>query len=83
MSRRARRYTVGMTTPLPRPKRKDPVKRTRLPALPPAPRSREALGLTAMAAEGRFALQRCEDCGRSSIRRASSAGVPVAGSRLA
>ena len=53
-----------MTTPLPRPKRKDPVKRTRLPALPPAPRSREALGLTAVAAEGRFALQRCEDCGR-------------------
>ena len=53
-----------MTTPLPRPKRKDPVKRTRLPALPPAPRSREALGLTAMAAEGRFALQGCEACGR-------------------
>ena len=53
-----------MTTPLPRPKRKDPIKRTRLPALPPAPRSREALGLTAVAAEGRFALQRCEACGR-------------------
>ena len=55
---------AGMTTPLPRPKRKDPIKRTRLPALPPAPRSREAQGLTAVAAEGRFALQRCGDCGR-------------------
>ena len=53
-----------MAAPLSRPKRKNPIARTRLPALPPAPRSREAQGLTAAAAEGRFALQRCGDCGR-------------------
>ncbi len=52
-----------MTTPLPPPKRKDPVKRTRQPTLPPANRSREAQGLTAMAAVGRFALQTCTACG--------------------
>jgi NAD(P)-dependent dehydrogenase (short-subunit alcohol dehydrogenase family)/uncharacterized OB-fold protein len=48
---------------LERPKRKNPVLRTRLPTLPPAARSRIALGLTAAAAEGRFALQSCRDCG--------------------
>ncbi|MDQ5847662.1 MAG: SDR family NAD(P)-dependent oxidoreductase [Pseudomonadota bacterium] len=47
---------------LERPKRKNPVLRTRLPTLPPAARSRVALGLTAAAAEGRFALQICGDC---------------------
>lgn len=52
-----------MTTPLPPPKKKDPVKRTRQPTLPPANRSREAQGLTAMAAAGRFALQVCAACG--------------------
>lgn len=52
-----------MTTPLPPPKKKDPVKRTRQPTLPPANRSREAQGLTAMAAAGRFGLQVCADCG--------------------
>ena len=52
-----------MTTPLPPPKKKDPVRRTRQPTLPPANRSREAQGLTAMAAAGRFALQTCTDCG--------------------
>jgi len=44
-------------------KRKNPILRTRLPTLPPAARSRAALGLTAAAAEGRFALQSCKDCG--------------------
>jgi len=34
-----------------------------LPTLPPAARSRIALGLTAAAAEGRFSLQLCSDCG--------------------
>jgi NAD(P)-dependent dehydrogenase (short-subunit alcohol dehydrogenase family)/uncharacterized OB-fold protein len=46
-----------------RPKRKNPLLRTRLPTLPPAARSRVALGLTAAATRGRFALQTCLDCG--------------------
>ncbi|MBV9189803.1 MAG: SDR family NAD(P)-dependent oxidoreductase [Betaproteobacteria bacterium] len=45
------------------PKRKNPVLRTRQPTLPPAARSRIALGLTAAAALGRFELQQCRDCG--------------------
>ena len=49
--------------PLMRPKRKNPVLRTRLPTLPPGQRGRVALGMTAAAAEGRFELQQCEDCG--------------------
>jgi NAD(P)-dependent dehydrogenase (short-subunit alcohol dehydrogenase family)/uncharacterized OB-fold protein len=52
-----------MTEPLVRPKRKNPLKRTRLPLLPPGVRSRTAHGLTAAAAQGRFALQVCTDCG--------------------
>jgi NAD(P)-dependent dehydrogenase (short-subunit alcohol dehydrogenase family)/uncharacterized OB-fold protein len=52
-----------MTEPLQRPKRKNPLARTRQPLSPPAARSRAAHGLTAAAAEGRFALQRCADCG--------------------
>jgi len=51
-----------MTEPIRRPKRKNPVLRTRQPVLPPWPRSRVALGLTAAAADGRFALQVCTDC---------------------
>lgn len=51
-----------MTAPLLRPKRKNPVLRTRLPTLPPAIRSRVALGLTAAAARGSFELQVCRDC---------------------
>jgi NAD(P)-dependent dehydrogenase (short-subunit alcohol dehydrogenase family)/uncharacterized OB-fold protein len=51
-----------MTMPLMRPPRKNPVLRTRQPNLPPSARSRIALGLTAAAAEGRFALQVCADC---------------------
>lgn len=52
-----------MTEPLTRPKRKNPVLRTRMPTLPPVPRGRVALGLTAAAAEGQFKLQVCSDCG--------------------
>jgi hypothetical protein len=48
-----------MTAPLPRPKRKNPLLRTRQPTLPPGGRSRVALGLTAAAALGRFELQTC------------------------
>ncbi len=51
-----------MSTPLAIPKRKNPLARTRLPLLPQGARSRTAHGLTAAAAEGRFALQVCEDC---------------------
>src|SRR5204863_795125 len=53
----------GNSRMLERPKRKNPVLRTRLPTLPPAARSRIALGLTAAAALGRFELQQCRDCG--------------------
>ena len=52
-----------MTKPLARPKRKNPLSRTRLPLGPQAARSRTAQGLTSAAAEGRFALQTCADCG--------------------
>jgi NAD(P)-dependent dehydrogenase (short-subunit alcohol dehydrogenase family)/uncharacterized OB-fold protein len=51
-----------VTEPLVRPKRKNPLQRTRQPLSPQAARSRTAHGLTAAAAEGRFALQVCEDC---------------------
>jgi NAD(P)-dependent dehydrogenase (short-subunit alcohol dehydrogenase family)/uncharacterized OB-fold protein len=51
-----------VTEPLVRPRRKDPLKRTRLPLRPQGVRSRTAHGLTAAAAEGRFALQVCLDC---------------------
>jgi NAD(P)-dependent dehydrogenase (short-subunit alcohol dehydrogenase family)/uncharacterized OB-fold protein len=45
------------------PPRKDPQARTRRPLPPPAARSRAALGLVALAAEGRFGLQACRACG--------------------
>jgi NAD(P)-dependent dehydrogenase (short-subunit alcohol dehydrogenase family)/uncharacterized OB-fold protein len=53
----------GMTAPLARPKRKNPILRTRLPTLPPGARSRVAMGLTRAAALGRLELQACRDCG--------------------
>jgi NAD(P)-dependent dehydrogenase (short-subunit alcohol dehydrogenase family)/uncharacterized OB-fold protein len=52
-----------MSEPLGRPRRKNPLAKTRPPLLPPGLRSRTAHGLTAAAAEGRFALQVCSDCG--------------------
>jgi len=52
-----------VTAPLQRPRRKNPIMRTRLSVLPPWHRSRVALGLTAAAAEGRFELQHCLECG--------------------
>lgn len=42
---------------------KHPLQRTRRPLLPPASRSRAALGLAVAAAQGRFALQLCAACG--------------------
>lgn len=52
-----------MTRPIEPPPKKDPQKRVRLPTLPSPSRSRAALGLAAAAAEGRFMLQACADCG--------------------
>ena len=51
-----------MIPPLQRPRRKNPILRTRQPMLPPGFRSRAALGLTAAAALGRFELQVCAAC---------------------
>ena len=45
-----------------KPKRKNPVLRTRQMNLPPWARGRTALGMTAAAAEGRFELQVCQRC---------------------
>ncbi|MBX3538189.1 MAG: SDR family NAD(P)-dependent oxidoreductase [Chelatococcus sp.] len=45
------------------PRRKNPLLRTPQPLLPPQARSRTALGLLKPAAEGRFALQVCGQCG--------------------
>jgi NAD(P)-dependent dehydrogenase (short-subunit alcohol dehydrogenase family)/uncharacterized OB-fold protein len=52
-----------MTEPLGHPRPKNPLLRTRLPLSPQGARSRTAHGLTQAAAEGRFALQTCCDCG--------------------
>ena len=52
-----------MTMPLMKPKRKNPVLRTPQMNLPPGTRGRVALNLTAAAAQGRFELQVCKDCG--------------------
>jgi NAD(P)-dependent dehydrogenase (short-subunit alcohol dehydrogenase family)/uncharacterized OB-fold protein len=71
-----------MTEPLIRPSRKDPLRKTREPLLPQGVRSRTAHGLTAAAAEGRFVLQVCIDCGfilyppRDACPRCLSARVP-------
>lgn len=54
-----------MSKPLVRPKRKNPLQRTRLPLLPHGQRSRTAHGLTLAAAQGRFALQVCDDCNKT------------------
>ncbi len=55
-----------MTDALKKPPKKDPQKRTVTPTLPPHLRSRRAIELTTAAAEGRFALQVCADCGHVS-----------------
>lgn len=52
-----------MTDPLTPPARKNPARRSRVPVLPPAVRSRTAQLLTEAAAQGRFALQACAECG--------------------
>lgn len=52
-----------MTRALERPRRKNPIRRTRVPVPPPGARSRIALRLTAAAERGRFELQVCRECG--------------------
>lgn len=52
-----------MTDPIPVPPRKDPQVRTRTPLLPPVPRSRAALQMSAAAARGALRLQHCRGCG--------------------
>jgi NAD(P)-dependent dehydrogenase (short-subunit alcohol dehydrogenase family)/uncharacterized OB-fold protein len=52
-----------MTQPLSPPPKKNPQQRTLSPTRPPETRSRASLGLSAAAAEGRFALQVCAECG--------------------
>ena len=51
-----------MTMPLMKPRKKNPVLRTRQMNLPPFARGRTALAMTAAAAEGRFELQVCQRC---------------------
>lgn len=51
-----------MTDALQPPPKKNPQTRTVSPTRPPERRSRATLGLSAAAAEGRFALQVCADC---------------------
>lgn len=50
-------------TEIKRPKRKNPILRSRVPTLPPDRRSRTALGIVRGAAVGRFELQCCAVCG--------------------
>lgn len=52
-----------MSAPLTPPRKRSPLDRTRQPTLPPVARSRTSHGLTRAAAEGRFALQCCAQCG--------------------
>ena len=52
-----------MSEPIKRPKRKNPILRTRAPTLPPDRRSRVALGLVRGRRTGRLELQRCAGCG--------------------
>jgi NAD(P)-dependent dehydrogenase (short-subunit alcohol dehydrogenase family)/uncharacterized OB-fold protein len=71
-----------MTEPLTRPRRKNPLRKTREPLLPQGVRSRTALGLTAAAVEGRFQLQVCAECAtviyppRDACPRCLSARLP-------
>ncbi len=71
-----------MTDPIQPPPRKNPLKRSMVATVPPAHRSRAALGLTAAAAEGRFMLQVCAECNavqyppRDACHRCLSADLP-------
>ena len=52
-----------MSETIKRPKRKNPILKTRAPTLPPDRRSRIALGLVRGAALGKLELQCCAACG--------------------
>jgi|GEM_PF-5806904 len=65
-----------MTEALKRPPKKDPQKRTDSPTLPPYARSRKAIAFTSAAAEGRFALQVCDDCGHVTYPLPGPRGLP-------
>ena len=52
-----------MTNPIPVPPKKDPQVRTRTSLLPPVPRSRAAMQMSAAAAHGCLRLQHCVECG--------------------
>ena len=54
---------MTITPPLPRPPRKNPLKRTPMPLVPSRLRSRTAVGLAVAAAQGLFRLQHCPACG--------------------
>jgi NAD(P)-dependent dehydrogenase (short-subunit alcohol dehydrogenase family)/uncharacterized OB-fold protein len=54
---------MTMNEAIKKPKRKNPILKTRAPTLPPDRRSRVALGLVRAAAQGRLELQRCAACG--------------------
>ncbi len=54
---------MSMSDHGPSPKRRNPVLPPRRPTLPPVARTRHALGLSAAAAIGEFALQECRECG--------------------
>jgi NAD(P)-dependent dehydrogenase (short-subunit alcohol dehydrogenase family)/uncharacterized OB-fold protein len=54
---------MTMSEAIKRPKRKNPILRTRAPTLPPDRRSRVALGLVRAAAQGALELQCCPACG--------------------
>lgn len=83
-----------MTTPLPPPRPKDPLRRSRVALRPARARSRAAVALAVVAARGGFALHTCCDCGaiqypprdvcrrclgeRLSVRPAAPRGVVIA-----
>lgn len=52
-----------MTSHILKPKKKNPLKRSRVPVSPPGMRSRAATAMATYAAEGRLALQHCLQCG--------------------
>src|SRR5215218_1381677 len=64
-----------MTMPLMKPRRKNPVLRTRQMNLPPWARGRTALGMTAAAAEGRFELQVCHRCLSAQLKWTAQTGA--------
>jgi hypothetical protein len=65
-----------------KPRRKNPVLRTRQMNLPPWARGRTALGMTAAAAEGRFELQVCQRCQAVQYPPRELPSLPVAATQV-